>query len=340
MLLQTVRPNIVQAIRAYRGRPDAGRGQRRPAFPLRQPVERAVQAGRAGGHRRRLPVPAALRQEPDALYDCMTDLVHKAGQQPGFVVVLEQLPDNPRFDREAREQLLTCSATPPTSGATDEYPSGVSILFSSPLPGKRVMGAGDGSPSSSNSRSAVKPAAKVPTAKNGVNPNFGMNMPMMCSAFDTAARLNAACARFPFRQPERHVLGHGTSSARRWRSKLDRRAALFHPAAQRGAAACGAARTPPPPARPAAPGRRLRRRAAAACAPPPSPPGGGSKASAARRARARSSSATAASPTGAHSRGSRPGGHALHHFFCSMKCWSTTTSAASSRWKRIGVEML
>jgi RNAse (barnase) inhibitor barstar len=42
----------------------------------------------------------------DALYDCMTDLVHKSGQQPGFVVVLEQLPDNPRFDREAREQLL------------------------------------------------------------------------------------------------------------------------------------------------------------------------------------------------------------------------------------------
>jgi len=42
----------------------------------------------------------------DALYDCMTDLVHKAGAQPGFVVVLEQLPDNPRFDREAREQLL------------------------------------------------------------------------------------------------------------------------------------------------------------------------------------------------------------------------------------------
>jgi hypothetical protein len=39
---------------------------------------------------------------------------------------------------------------------------------------------------------AVKPAAKVAVAKNGVNPNFGMNMPMMCSAFDTAAWLNAA----------------------------------------------------------------------------------------------------------------------------------------------------
>ena len=39
--------------------------------------------------------------------------------------------------------------------------------------------------------SEAKPAAKV-SAKNGVNPNFGMNMPMMCSAFDTAMWLNAA----------------------------------------------------------------------------------------------------------------------------------------------------
>ena len=50
--------------------------------------------------------PAHFGKNLDALYDCMTDLVHRAGSQPGFVVVLEQLPDNPRFDREAREQLL------------------------------------------------------------------------------------------------------------------------------------------------------------------------------------------------------------------------------------------
>jgi hypothetical protein len=39
--------------------------------------------------------------------------------------------------------------------------------------------------------SETKPATKV-SAKNGINPNFGMNMPMMCSAFDTAMWLNAA----------------------------------------------------------------------------------------------------------------------------------------------------
>jgi IMP dehydrogenase/GMP reductase len=36
-----------------------------------------------------------------------------------------------------------------------------------------------------------KPAVKV-VPKNGTNPNFGMNMPLMSSAFDTAAWLNAA----------------------------------------------------------------------------------------------------------------------------------------------------
>lgn len=39
---------------------------------------------------------------------------------------------------------------------------------------------------------AIKPAPKVTVPKNGPNPNFGMNMPMMSSAFDTAAWLNAA----------------------------------------------------------------------------------------------------------------------------------------------------
>jgi RNAse (barnase) inhibitor barstar len=42
----------------------------------------------------------------DALYDCMTEPLHKSGPQPGFVVVLEHIPANGKFDKEAREQLL------------------------------------------------------------------------------------------------------------------------------------------------------------------------------------------------------------------------------------------
>jgi hypothetical protein len=39
---------------------------------------------------------------------------------------------------------------------------------------------------------ADKPAHKVAVPKNGTNPNFGMNMPLMSSAFDTAMWLSAA----------------------------------------------------------------------------------------------------------------------------------------------------
>jgi len=39
---------------------------------------------------------------------------------------------------------------------------------------------------------AAKPAAKVAVPKSGINPNFGMNMPLMSSAFDTSMWLNAA----------------------------------------------------------------------------------------------------------------------------------------------------
>lgn len=107
MQLQTVRPNIVQSIRAYRvedlmnGAHDAGQhflyAGLADAQTKQEVLDRIAEA---------FLFPSHFGKNLDALYDCMTDLVHKAGMQPGFVVVLEQLPDNPRFDREAREQLL------------------------------------------------------------------------------------------------------------------------------------------------------------------------------------------------------------------------------------------
>ena len=50
--------------------------------------------------------PAHFGKNFDALADCMTDPLHKSGPQPGFVVVLEQIPATAKFDKEAREQLL------------------------------------------------------------------------------------------------------------------------------------------------------------------------------------------------------------------------------------------
>jgi RNAse (barnase) inhibitor barstar len=107
MQLQTVRPNIVQSIRAY---------------TVAELMEAAQQAGQhflyanvANAQSKQevldsiaeaFTFPVHFGKNLDALFDCMTDLVNRSGQQPGFVVVLEQLPDNARFDRETREQLL------------------------------------------------------------------------------------------------------------------------------------------------------------------------------------------------------------------------------------------
>jgi RNAse (barnase) inhibitor barstar len=107
MHLQTVRPNIVQSIRAYRvdelmlAAENAGQHFLYANLANAQSKPDVLEAIATS-----FTFPAHFGKNLDALYDCMTDLVHKAGQQPGFVVVLEQLPDNPRFDREVREQLL------------------------------------------------------------------------------------------------------------------------------------------------------------------------------------------------------------------------------------------
>lgn len=105
--LRTVRPNIVQSIRAFR-------------------VSDLQEAATALGHHflyanlasaqskqdvldmiaAQYTFPSHFGKNFDALYDCMTDLVHKSGQQPGFIVVLEHIPANAKFDKEAREQLL------------------------------------------------------------------------------------------------------------------------------------------------------------------------------------------------------------------------------------------
>jgi RNAse (barnase) inhibitor barstar len=107
MELQTIRPNIVQSIRAYRVedlmRAATNAGQHflyanlSNAQSKQDVLDQIAEA---------FTFPLHFGKNLDALYDCMTDLVHKSGAQPGFVVVLEQLPDNPRFDRETREQLL------------------------------------------------------------------------------------------------------------------------------------------------------------------------------------------------------------------------------------------
>ena len=105
--LRNVRTNIVQSIRAFR-------------------VSDLQEAAQGLGHHflyanlssaqskqdvldliaQQFTFPAHFGKNFDALYDSMTDPLHKSGPQPGSLAVLEQVPANGKFDKEAREQLL------------------------------------------------------------------------------------------------------------------------------------------------------------------------------------------------------------------------------------------
>ncbi len=107
MLLQTVRPNIVQAIRAFRVDDLLAAAQAMGHHFLYANLASAqTKQDVLDGIAQAFLFPAHFGKNLDALHDCMTDMVYKSGEQAGFVVVLEQLPDNPRFDREVREQVL------------------------------------------------------------------------------------------------------------------------------------------------------------------------------------------------------------------------------------------
>lgn len=108
-LLRGVRSNIVQSIRAYRitdlQQAAAATGQHFLYANLAhtQTKQDALDLIAVQFH-----FPAHFGKNFDALYDCLTDPLHKAGPQPGFVVVLDQLPIAHKFDKEMREQFLDC----------------------------------------------------------------------------------------------------------------------------------------------------------------------------------------------------------------------------------------
>jgi RNAse (barnase) inhibitor barstar len=107
MPLRTVRPNIVQSIRAFRvaDLKEAAQGlghhflyANMASAQTKQDVLDLIG--------QQFTLPANSGKNFDALYDSMTDPVHKSGPQPGFIAVLEHIPANVKFDKEAREQLL------------------------------------------------------------------------------------------------------------------------------------------------------------------------------------------------------------------------------------------
>ena len=106
-LLITVPPNLVQSIRAFR---------------VSELQEEAIRLGQhflyahclSGMTKQQVLgiiaesfyFPRSLGKNFDALRECLTETLYQAGPQPGFLVVLEQLPNTQKFDKEARETLL------------------------------------------------------------------------------------------------------------------------------------------------------------------------------------------------------------------------------------------
>jgi RNAse (barnase) inhibitor barstar len=106
-LLKTVSPNVVQSIRAFRvtdlQAEAALLGQH---FLYAYCAEATTKQQVLGIIAEAFCFPKHFGKNFDALEDCLTDLAYKAGPQHGFLIVLEQLPNTPKFDKEARETLL------------------------------------------------------------------------------------------------------------------------------------------------------------------------------------------------------------------------------------------
>ena len=107
MTLKGVRNNIVQAIRAYRVSDLQEAAQNLGHhFLYANLAEAQTKQDVLDMIGAQFTLPTHFGKNFDALYDCMTDPLHKSGPQPGFIVVLEQIPAHAKFDKEAREQLL------------------------------------------------------------------------------------------------------------------------------------------------------------------------------------------------------------------------------------------
>jgi len=185
MQLQTIRPNIVQAIRAYRvddlmrAAQEAGQHFLYANLAEAQNKQEVLDAIAAS-----FMFPAHFGKNLDALYDCITDSVNKSGAQTGFVVVLELIPDNAKFDREFREQLLDTFREAADFWAERRVAFRCFYSFA-------VAPNQDDAWEHTIEVAQTKPISKA-SAKAGLNPNFGVNMPLMSSAFDTSMWLSAA----------------------------------------------------------------------------------------------------------------------------------------------------
>ena len=105
--LKGVRTNIVQSIRAFRVQDLQDAAQNLGQHFLYANLANAqTKQDVLDLIAQQFTLPVHVGKNFDALYDSVTDPLHKSGPQPGFIAVLEHIPANGKFDKEAREQLL------------------------------------------------------------------------------------------------------------------------------------------------------------------------------------------------------------------------------------------
>ena len=107
-LLRAVPPQVVQSIRAFRipelQQAAVASGQHFLYAHLAQAHTRAEVLEQVG---QQFHFPPHYGKNFDALYDCLTDLQpNKDADRPGFVVILENLPETHGFDSGDRSRLL------------------------------------------------------------------------------------------------------------------------------------------------------------------------------------------------------------------------------------------
>ena len=106
-LLITVPPNLVQSIRAFRVAELQDEAARLGQHFLYAHCNAGMTKQQVLGIiAESFHIPKPHSKNFDALRLTLTETMDKAGPQPGFLIVLEQLPNTQKFDREARECLL------------------------------------------------------------------------------------------------------------------------------------------------------------------------------------------------------------------------------------------
>jgi hypothetical protein len=138
----SVPPNLVQSIRAFRVAELQRSGPSGPALPVCAPNTGVTKQQVLGLISEAFQFPKGVGKNFDGLRETLTETMFKAGTQTGFLIVLEQLPNAQKFDKEARETLLDVFRDAADYWADEKCHSGCFTRSSKPVSPPPRAGAG------------------------------------------------------------------------------------------------------------------------------------------------------------------------------------------------------